>query len=748
MVRWAIFRGRWSPRRDPGTGRRRYRAARGRRPARCACCTSSRASGPGGAERLLVSMAAVADPAAVHHEVAYLLDWKQHLVPELEALGVPTHLLAGRRGMADPRWPRRLRRARRGASTSCTCTRRPSPPSPGRRCGTMRDGPVVVSTEHNVWASHGVAHPARQRAHAPARRGAVGGVATRWSRRCGGRGGRGPRCWSTASRSTRCGAPARERAAARAAAGLGGRRRRGGDRRQPPAPTRTTRRCSRPRRVALGRRAPAAVRVDRPGPARGRAAARLGRRTGSGDRFVMLGYHDDPPAVLAGADVFTLSSRHEGLPISLLEAMALGLPPVVTARRAATPRWSPTSVDGVLVPAGRPRRPGGGLRPPGPATRASGPRLGDAARRAGRGLRHRPHRPHRRGALPAARGALSGRRSIAAVGATAALKRGIGRRREGRGRRRRRCVRPGPAGLVILIYHRVGGAHGVAGRPADRPLRRAGRRAGGAGRLVSPRRGARGASTAATLDDRPVVLTFDDGTADWVDEVLPVLVRHRAPATFYVATDFVERQRRLPRRRAADLLGRAGRAGGVRAGHHRLAHPHPRAARPGRRRATAADELDRSIELIGERLGVDCEHFAYPKALLGSPAAEAEVRRAVPVGHRRRAAGRTRRAPTSTGCTARRSRSPTACGGSVARPPAGCGSRTPPAGSSTAAATPAPRPDARQAADRRGRGGARPAGRRPSRWPSSRWPCGCTMGSPVLFRQVRPGPPRRSRSRS
>ena len=43
--------------------------------------------------------------------------------------------------------------------------------------------------------------------------------------------------------------------------------------------------------------------------------------------------------------------------------------------------------------------------------------------------------------------------------------------------------------------------------------------------------------------------------------------------------------------------------------------------------ATAADELDRSTDLIGERLGVAARHFAYPKAVLGSPAAEAEVGR-------------------------------------------------------------------------------------------------------------------------
>jgi peptidoglycan/xylan/chitin deacetylase (PgdA/CDA1 family) len=37
-------------------------------------------------------------------------------------------------------------------------------------------------------------------------------------------------------------------------------------------------------------------------------------------------------------------------------------------------------------------------------------------------------------------------------------------------------------------------------------------------------------------------------------------------------------------------------------------------------------ELDRSIELIRSHLGIHPEHFAYPKAVMGSPAADAAIR--------------------------------------------------------------------------------------------------------------------------
>jgi glycosyltransferase involved in cell wall biosynthesis len=64
-----------------------------------------------------------------------------------------------------------------------------------------------------------------------------------------------------------------------------------------------------------------------------------------------LGNRRDVPALLAAADLFVLPSLWEGLPLVLLEAMAAGLPAVVTAV-GGNPEVVENGVSGVLVPAG------------------------------------------------------------------------------------------------------------------------------------------------------------------------------------------------------------------------------------------------------------------------------------------------------------------------------------------------------------------------------------------------------------
>jgi glycosyltransferase involved in cell wall biosynthesis len=63
---------------------------------------------------------------------------------------------------------------------------------------------------------------------------------------------------------------------------------------------------------------------------RGADMAALLRAAGLGPRLRMLGYRTDVPALLAAADIFTLPSRFEGLPMSVIEAMLTGLPVVAT----------------------------------------------------------------------------------------------------------------------------------------------------------------------------------------------------------------------------------------------------------------------------------------------------------------------------------------------------------------------------------------------------------------------------------
>lgn len=54
------------------------------------------------------------------------------------------------------------------------------------------------------------------------------------------------------------------------------------------------------------------------------------RRKGLEDAVVFAGYRKDIPQIMAISDVAVSSSRHEGLPVNIMEAMASGLPLIVT----------------------------------------------------------------------------------------------------------------------------------------------------------------------------------------------------------------------------------------------------------------------------------------------------------------------------------------------------------------------------------------------------------------------------------
>lgn len=187
-------------------------------------------------------------------------------------------------------------------------------------------------------------------------------------------------------------------------------------------------------------------------------------------------------------------------------------------------------------------------------------------------------------------------------------------------------VRQPPRGVVVLIYHRVGRRSQLS---VDLPewlfAEQMARLVAGPGVVDLDTALQQLAAPAPPGGADPVVVTFDDGTADFVDVALPVLARHRVPATLYVATDFVETGRPFPHSGTPATwagLGDAVSTGLVSVGSHTHTHALLDRLPP----SSVAAELDRSVDLIGERLGVAPRHFAYPKAVAGSPAAGAAVR--------------------------------------------------------------------------------------------------------------------------
>ena len=89
---------------------------------------------------------------------------------------------------------------------------------------------------------------------------------------------------------------------------------------------------------------------------RGEEEARLRalvRDEGLAERVTLLGYREDVPDILAAADLFVMPSLMEGLPLALVEAMAAGLP-VVVSDVGGIPEVAKQGSEAILVPPGDP----------------------------------------------------------------------------------------------------------------------------------------------------------------------------------------------------------------------------------------------------------------------------------------------------------------------------------------------------------------------------------------------------------
>ncbi|MFD8481667.1 glycosyltransferase [Kitasatospora sp. NPDC059673] len=299
--------------------------------------------GRGGAEQLLVNCARHADRSHYAIEVAYVLPHKDALVPALAAAGVPVHCLGGPPGR---RWPLRLRALLAERRYDLVHTHMPVPAVAARLLGGRRK---LVHTEHNLWERYRL--PTRwANALTYGRNDAViavsHAVAAGIGRRRPGEGWltvvhHGPDLGDAPS------GPAARRAA-RAELGLP----------EDALVIGTVGNLTAKKDQASLLAAFALLRREHPNSrlvlvGSGPLEQRLRQLAGEGVMFA--GSRGDVPRLLPGWDVFCLSSRQEGLPVALMEAMTSGLPSVVT-RVGGMPEVLDDGVEGRSVPPGDPAR--------------------------------------------------------------------------------------------------------------------------------------------------------------------------------------------------------------------------------------------------------------------------------------------------------------------------------------------------------------------------------------------------------
>jgi glycosyltransferase involved in cell wall biosynthesis len=308
--------------------------------------------GPGGTETLLTAGATAINREEFEYAASYVVPEKRAMVPLLERAGVAVTCL-GATARSDPRWAWRLRQLLLERRTDVVHAHSPLLAAGARivaRTLPRRLRPITMSTEHNIWPAYGV--PTRVLNAVTYPLDAAHFAVSEEVRRSM------PDWWRQQTETLLHGialdavrAHRSERERMRRALGVRADEclavtvanyRRQKDYSTLLAAARRVRDRGTPVRfAAVGQ-----------GPLEAEVIAEHAR-SGLGDAFTLLGYRRDTLDVLAAADLFVLSSRQEGLPVALMEALALGLP-VVATRVGGIPEAVTDGVEGRLVPRDRP----------------------------------------------------------------------------------------------------------------------------------------------------------------------------------------------------------------------------------------------------------------------------------------------------------------------------------------------------------------------------------------------------------
>ncbi len=305
--------------------------------------------GLGGAENLLAAAAPFLDRERFEYRAAYLLPWKNALVPMLERQGIPVTCL-GQRKPYDPRPFRRLVRLIRQEQVDLVHAHLPYSGIMGRIASKLAPVQAVVYSEHNVWeryhrltflankltfkwndaviaVSDDIASSIRRNIHLngrPTLHSILNGVDV-----------------------AVLAGTSRERDAVRAEFGI-------------PlehklvinvanfTPKKRHADLLETARLVHQQDANVTFLLVGQGQLLDEVKA-LASHMGATGYVKFAGFRQDAPRLVAASDVFVLSSKFEGMPVSLLEAMALGVP-CVTTNVGGIPEVVRDGQDGLLTP--------------------------------------------------------------------------------------------------------------------------------------------------------------------------------------------------------------------------------------------------------------------------------------------------------------------------------------------------------------------------------------------------------------